>query len=151
MAHDDTSGYTRQHHRLVRFFRGDIGEGTYDSVVLKGPEIEERGRPAAYLTLDGRQNFRFARLSENRGVTREWVLRSIETYNFPVNAPSAKRRDDHTLWLLAEGRTNPVGLPLAIFLFSITSTDADKVVFWYPRTVPGQWMLGQCQRIAFTQ
>lgn len=148
----------RYHDRVVRIFRGEFGEDIYSSAILAGPRQRETISLKAYVSLWADREFRFISVVPTR-LTLMSSLQRVKRFRMsdediatqytqvkhlrPGGNPAAL---DDLLWTLAESRTAPLDLPTALVTFMSNTEGTQKVVFWYPRLVPGEWMLRQMQQ-----
>lgn len=145
----------RRHERIVRLFRGELGDDIYDSAVLSGRRERETTSLKAYVGLYPDRKLHFIPVTATR-LTPQSAQARIKRLNMhpedvagqhtqiQVLRPGGNPNDmDEVLWQLAGARTTPLGLPLAFVSFLSTVHGDQKIVFWYSRMAPGDWMLKQ--------
>jgi hypothetical protein len=162
MSRDIRGEYDHEHcDRIMRRFleRGIEGD-IYRNVTLEGDRKHQRAILGAYLGFYAHvvDSFRLGQIG-GRPIGLAPTLDRILQYRFTkeqieqqdvrvICRRPPNKSIDPALWVVAKYETRPLGLPTAFFLFDSTLDGKPEVSIWYPRAVPGHWMLAQLQQAA---
>lgn len=141
--------------QLARLFSGEIAQDVYASVTVQGAAHSQRALLTACFGLYPNARLQLMGNTETDGGGIAQMVRSIPRYSLTDEqaaqdaqitdlSPSDQggRAAHQVLLMLAQGATEPLGLPTCFFTHLLVADDeTSKIVFWHPRTVPARWAL----------
>lgn len=143
------------HGRMVRFFSGEFGSDVYQNATMTGQSRPGKVVLDSYVGLypDG---VRFFQLTPGR-LNKRLIVNDALGYTLSedlggqvvqLNLSTDPAAIDSALWLLARARTQRLDLPTCFVTRMHYQQGGDrKDVFWFPRMVPGKWMLQKFQEV----